>query len=375
MTSSRMMSVAGTAILCSIMSTLGTGIASASVILPQRSEAVPLTGNSGVIKHLQHIVTIGSTVDATNGDQNPYGLTIAPVTSGIIDAGDLLITNFNNGNPFNQQGLGTTTEVLHPTPGSSPTRLAQDPRLTGSSAIVTGTNDDFAWVSAFTANGVPILGDTASSGLLAFLTGNGLEQPWGQTFSGAKGIRGQGAFYVSNSTDGSITRINLPKSGKFTYDKIITGFSVNHGVPGTVLAPAGLTYDARADVLYVVDSNSDRLVAFLHPGKFRAGGVQVTPSGGFTGQFAGWARVVFAGKPLAAPISAALLFNGDVVVGNTANNRLIEITPAGKWVGNKNLDTGAPGALFGIAASGTSISNTQIFFNDDNTNTVDVLQM
>lgn len=331
--------------------------------------------DTGIIKQLGHIVTIGSTVDPVNGDQNPYGLTIAPVTSGSIVAGDLLITNFNNGDPFNIQGLGTTIEVLHPVPGSTPSRLAQDPTLTGPSAVVTSTTADFPWISAFTANDVPIVGNTPSSGVVGVLSGHGLEQPWGQTYSGTKGIRGQAAFYVSNSTDGSITRINITKNSKFTYDKIASGFSVNHGVPGTVLAPAGLTYDARADVLYIVDSNMNRVVAFIHPGKIREGGIMVTASGGFVGQFAASARVVFGGAPLSAPISAALLFNGNLVVGNTANNRLIEITPAGRMVGNKVLDTGPPGALFGIAAAGTSVPSTQIFFNDDNTNTVNVLQM
>jgi hypothetical protein len=329
----------------------------------------------GVIGHLKTILTIGSTIDPINGDQNPYGLAIAPVTSGSITAGDLLISNFNNGSPFNIQGLGTTVEDLHATPGSTPTRIAQDSRLTGPSALITGTTDDFAWVSAFTANGVPIVNDTASGGVVDDLTGNGLEQPWGQTFSGTKGIRGVAAFYVSNSTDGSITRINITKKGAFTYDKIATGFSVNHGVPGTVLAPAGLTYDARADVLYIVDSNVNRLVAFSHPGNVPVGGIIVNPYGGFGGASGSSARVVYAGAPLNAPISAALLYNGDVVIGNTTNNRLLEVTPDGRLVGNKVIAKGAAGALFGIAASGTSIANQKIYFNNDNTNTVDVLQM
>ena len=353
------------------MAAFGMGAAHASVTVTPRAAH---GSGSGVIRQLKHIVTIGSTVDPVNGDQNPYGLTIAPVTSGNITAGDLLITNFNNGNPFNIQGLGTTVEILHPTPGSSPVRLAQDPRLTGSAAIVTSTGDDFPWISAFTANDVPIVANTVSGGVVDNLTGNGLLQPWGQTFSGKKGIRGVAAFYVSNAQDGSITRINVTKKGAFTYDKIATGFSVNHGVPGTVLAPSGLTYDARADVLYIVDSNANRVVAFAAPGNVPAGGIIVNPYGGFGGPAGGSARVVFGGPPLAAPISAALLFNGNLVVGNTTNNRLIEITPGGAVVGNKVLDKGTVGALFGLAASGTNASNTQIFFNDDNTNTVNVLQ-
>src|ERR1700733_10861087 len=42
------------------------------------------------------ITTIGSTVDPTNGDENPYGLAIAPVSAGLLTAGDLVICNFND---------------------------------------------------------------------------------------------------------------------------------------------------------------------------------------------------------------------------------------------------------------------------------------
>jgi hypothetical protein len=342
---------------------LAQSVAFAAV--PQRAAHV----RSGVVGRLGHVVTIGSTVDPQNGDENPYGLAIAPVTSGVVTAGDLIVCNFNDA--FNIQGLGTTLEVLHPAPGSTPTRLIADGRVTGCAALATGTTDDFPWIAAFTANDNPIVSDTGQ--VVDNLTGGPLAQPWGQTFSGTPGIRGVAAFYESNAFDGSIVRINVTKKGRFTYDKIATGFSVNHGVPGTVLAPAGLTYDATDDILYIVDSDSNRLVAFAQPGKIPAGGITVTPSG-FGGSFGASARVVYAGAPLKAPISAALLFNGDVVVGNTANNRLIEIDPSGKVAGMKLLDSGPPGALFGIAASGTSIATTKIYFNDDNANAVEVLE-
>jgi hypothetical protein len=148
---------------------------------------------------------------------------------------------------------------------------------------------------------------------------------------------------------------------------------VNHGVPGTILAPAGLTYDAVNDVLYIVDSNANRLVALSKPGTIAQGGITVN-GGSFGGPNAAQARTVYSGAPLAAPISSALLYNGDVVVGNTANNRLIEISPAtGTVDGQKLLDPHAAGALFGIAAIGSSPESTVIYFNDDNANAVEAL--
>ncbi len=49
-----------------------------------------------------------STVPA-NGDQNPYAIVIAPVSAGKIQAGDVLVDNFNDRN--NLQGLGSTIVI------------------------------------------------------------------------------------------------------------------------------------------------------------------------------------------------------------------------------------------------------------------------
>ena len=52
-----------------------------------------------------------STVPA-NGDQNPYAVVVAPVSAGKIQAGDVLIDNFNDRN--NLQGLGSTIVTWRP---------------------------------------------------------------------------------------------------------------------------------------------------------------------------------------------------------------------------------------------------------------------
>ena len=162
-------------------------------------------------------------------------------------------------------------------------------------------------------------------------------------------------------------RINLGTT--FTFDKIVTGLPVNHGVPGGILAPSGLTYDPKRDVLYVVDGAVNVVAAIHNPATIPSGGIVVHGTN-VDGRYASRARLVHFGAPLNAPISAALLYNGHLVVGNTGDNRLIELTPNGRIVGSRVLDAGAPGALFGIAASGTSAATTAIYFNDDNDNTV-----
>jgi hypothetical protein len=325
--------------------------------------AVTVAPSSGVIGSLHTIATIGSTIDPVNGDRNPYGLTIAPAAGGMINAGDLVVCNFNDS--LNIQGLGTTIDLLAPVAGSKPRHLIADPRLTGCAAIAMGSANP--WIAALDANDNPIV--SGQGQLVTPINNFGWTGPWGQVFvAGPKSPAA--AFYESNTNDGSIVRINL--GSNFTFDTIATGFPVNHGVPGSILAPSGLTYDAQRDVLYVVDGAVNALIAISNPATIPNGGI-VVRNGYIGGPDRARVKILFRGAPLAAPISAALLFDGHIVVGNTANNRLIEFAPDGSIAGSRVLDRGAAGALFGLAASGTSAQTTRIYFNDDNDNTVKVL--
>src|SRR5580658_3165171 len=312
------------------------------------------------------ITTIGSTVDPMNGDQNPYGLAIAPASAGLLTAGDLVICNFNDS--ANVQGNGTTIEILPPTPGSTPTRMVQDPNLKGCAALAIADNDA-PWAAAYSSNLAPFYGPTGT--LVHTLSGGPWAGPWGETYAPAFGATGAPTFVTSNATSGTIVRVNFAGTA---FTTIATGFTLNAGaVPGNILGPSGLTYDAASDTLFVVDSNMNRVVAFAGYSTLGANAVVLESDGTFSGPAAASASVVFAGAPLNAPISAAQLFNGDLVVGNTGDNMLVEISLAGKVVATQNLDTGAVGALFGIVVTGTDANSTKIYFNDDNDNTVKVL--
>jgi hypothetical protein len=89
-------------------------------------------------------------------------------------------------------------------------------------------------------------------------------------------------------------------------------------------------------------------------------------------------HMVFKGKPLNGPISSALLYNGNLVIGNTLNpngkNLMVELTPGGKVLDVRNVDKGAAGSIFGMVATGTNARNTKIYFNDDNDSNVQVLE-
>jgi hypothetical protein len=325
-----------------------------------------------VLKQLKKQVVIGTLADPNprNGGQNPYGLTVAPITTGKLTAGDLVVCNFNGGS--NQQGSGKSLVAIHPQPGSKPIHLNGGQPLLGCDALAL-SSDDTIWAAAMVANDNPII--DANGKLLFNIVGKPFSQPWGQVF--AAPTSGSPAFYETNAATGTVVRINL--GSKFTYDVIARGFPVNHGVAGTALAPSGLAYDPAVDTLYFVDGKNNTLVAFSNVTKIPAGGIQAKKNGmEFTGPNASDARIVFSGKPLNGPISTALLSNGNLVIGNTLDpdgqNLMVEIAADGTLLDVKNVDKGAAGSIFGMVATGTSDADTKVYFNDDNDTNLQVLQ-
>ncbi len=323
-----------------------------------------------ILKMLTKQVVIGSTIDPKFGQLNPYGLTVAPISSGGFNKGDLVVCNFND--KKNVQGTGFTIVALHPQPGSKPRLVFSSKALVGCDWLALGY-DNTIWAAAFSANDNPVISPT---GTLEYnLKGKPFDHPFGQIY--VQPNSGSPAIYETNAADGTLVRINL--NVPFTNDVIAKGFAVNHGKPGGIFAPSGLAYNPAGDILYVVDGTNNSIVALSDVTKIPTGGVTVEPGGKtFKGKFASQAHLLLEGAPLNGPISAALLFNGNLVVGNTANpsgqNIMVEISPAGKVLDTRNVDKGAAGALFGMAATGTSAADTKLYFNDDNDNNVQVLE-
>lgn len=364
----------------------------------------PTPAATSVIGQLKTMTTIGSTVDVGGaagapgvGDTNPYGLAIVPSTvvnttpvtgsSLVVSPGDLIVCNFNSATTT---GMGTTVEDLKPMAGSKPVRIAQSASLQGCDALAVNPSKAFIWVAAYTANDNPVVEPNGTT-TTAVTSSYKWDQPWGQIFGSPTPAMGStatspAAFYVSDAGDGSIVQA-LVSASPATYTKIITGFPVNVSTSYGILAPAGLTYDPSSDTLYVVSSDTNSVLAFSAVSTYVAGSVNITftpgsSSGGyypsataasfaFSGPMASHASVIFSGSPLNYPVSSALLYNGDLIVGNTGDNNMVELSPSTMTaVGTKSVDSGAAGAIFGIATSGTTLATQTIYYNDDNTATV-----
>jgi len=334
------------------------------------------------------ITTIGSTVDPTTNENNPYGLAIATATGGPITAGDLIVCNFNDS--AGTEGMGTTIVGLHPSPGAAPYRIAQSPSLQGCNALAVLPDGSIA-AAAWQANQNPLVAPSGTVGTP--FSADTFANPWGEAYVAASG-QNPAALYVSNS-DGSIDRITLNGDAQTGFTQIVSGFC-HSGAPGGIYAPAGLTYDSSVDTLYVVDTSSFSVVALTNVSGIGSAGVTVTgqctstaspptPMPTFSGPSAASATVIAHGAPLFAPLSAALLADGDLIVENSdvgipsgqMPNLAVEVSPVlpGGFVGQPvQLDTsGTSGALFGIVATVDSQKNQIIYFNDDNTNSVMVM--
>src|ERR1039457_2010527 len=342
-----------------------------------------VTISGAILPTLATMTTIGSTLDPTEHGGNPYGLTVATATAGLITMGDLIVCNFND-RATNTQGLGTTVIGLHPTAGAMPYRIAQSTQLLGCSSL-TSLPDGSIVAAASQANGTGATVLVAPSGAISTpFSADVFAEPWSVIYATHAGSE---AVYVSDATTGAIDRIALTSDAQTAFTEIASGFSTNQGKPGSISAPAGLTYDAANDTLYVVDTNANRVVALSNVSAIGTDGVIVAGTN-FSGASAASGSVIASGAPLNGPISGALLVNGDLVVGNTLDpngtNLLIEISPTAGVVATKNVDTGAAAAIFGIVTVPKTVTtqgahgpiNTQtnmIYFNDDNDNTVKLL--
>ena len=339
-------------------------------------------GSQSVLNTLATEETIGSTSPDTPHDVNPYGLDIAKVTAGKIAAGDLIVCDFNN--PGNVQGTGTEIVTLHPQVGATPQLLVKDHTLMGCNALAAAPTGSI-WAAAFKANDNPIVKSDGT--ILTAFTNGPWNHPFGETFAPPLNQNSVPEFYVSNAGDGSIVRVSVIASQNilqpctlatctFEFTVIARNFPVNHGKPGSILAPSGLNYQPNGDRLYIVDGTNNALYAIDNVSNVGTDGIEVNGLT-FSGPDAASAHVIFSGAPLNGPISSALLFNGNIVLGNTLDpdgkNLMVEISPTGSLLAVKNVDTGAAGALFGMVVTGTSAATTKLYFNDDNDNTVKVL--
>lgn len=332
---------------------------------------------TSVLKMLTNQQIVSSTIDPANGDTHPSGLVYvksAPFGGHAVKKGDLVVCNYSDSNGV--AGNGTTLEVMASTPGSSPKTYVQDPKVKGCASLVINSYDQIYSSDSIAKN---LLGIQPNAKINQTITSNRFTQPWSTAYMPSFGYPPGDGIFVSDITSGKILRVDLgAQKPKPPVTAIISGFAVSGSQPGSLLGPSGVLYAGGSrDTLYICDAVTNTIVSVVHAyDNLHAVNSIVIGADGktFSGPKKSLAHLVYSGHPLNAPMTATLLPNGNLVVGNGKGpNMLVEIASNGKLLATKTLGKGAGGAIGGLASSGASDATTKIYFNNDNANNVQVL--
>jgi predicted lipoprotein with Yx(FWY)xxD motif len=343
--------------------------------------------SSPFLANLKSVSKVASTVPA-NGDVNPYGIVFVATSVGKLQAGQMLISNFNakESATENGQGTGTTIVQVSRTGKVSPFATIDAKTLPGPCpggvGLTTALNilpGGYVVVGSLpTTNGKTA---TAKYGCLIVLDSEGktvetiasknIQGPWDST---AKSEGSKTTLFVSNALNGgaakgihtidnsTVLRIEL-ESGEGQMPKVLGETVIANGIPwvdsaeALVLGPTGLAL-ASDGTLYVASTDGNKIFAISEAM------TRTTPA-------AKGGTVLTEGGHLKEPLGMVLAPNGNIITSNGGDGNMVETTPAGQQVAVQTADkkTGA-GSLFGLAIAPEGNS---IYFVDDGENTLNLL--
>jgi hypothetical protein len=345
---------------------------------------------AGASAHAHSISVVASTIPS-NGDLNPYGLTVVPTTTGALVSGNFLVSNFNNSN--NLQGTGTTIVQISPSgnvslfaqidpnklPGPCPGGIGLTTALVAlkSGWVIVGSLPTTDGTAATAQAGCLLVLDSSGNVVETFF-GSLINGPWDMTAAD----RGSSvALFVTNVlngtvagggnvvNEGTVLRLNLvivkgaiPSLQSMTI--IGSGFPERTDPAALVIGPTGVGLSGGEgggddhQVLYVADSLKNRIAAISDP-------LTRTSSDG-TG------TTVTKGGNLNDPLGL-IVAGGNIITVNGNDGFAVATAPDGHQAAKVLLDSsGKPpgaGALFGLAAVGE-----KLYYVDDAENDLKLFQ-
>ena len=331
------------------------------------------------------VTVLGSTTPA-NGDVNPYAIWPVTRTADTLQAGDVLVDNFNNSS--NYQGTGTTIVDVHPdgTTTVFANLVGAKPACPGGVGLTTAMVQlKTGWVivgSLPSTNGVTT---TAGQGCLLVvspegklaetLTGSYLDGPGDAavkdngdtaTLFVANTLMGLAHSPTASASRGDVVRLSLKQTAatppKVTGEQVVASGLPESGDPSAfVKGPTGLAIGASG-TLYVADNLANSILAI--------------PQALTRTTSAGAGTVLTSGGQLAHPLGLTFAPDGDLLAANATNGKIVEITTAGRQTGedyaivNTGQDPPGNGDLFGIAINQ---AGTGVLFVKDDENTLALL--
>jgi hypothetical protein len=373
-----MPTVSRIAAVCAAAATVAvTGVATAA-----GAAGVP---GPAFLSRFHTISTIASTVPF-NGDVNPYGTAVVARSTGHLQAGDVLISNFNA--MSNLQGTGSTivqispsghrTLFAHITPSALPGACPGGVGLTTALVELRA-----GWVIVGSTPSVNGQATTSNAGCLIVLdsqgqvretiAGHGINGPWDATVLDHGSSASLFVTNVLNGTvagngavvhRGTVLRLGLAVSATspprvLSVTKIGSGFAEQTSSTAFVVGPTGVGL-GRGGMLFVADTAANRITAI--------------PDAALRQTSAGTGLTITTGGALSAPLGLAIAPNGDVLTVNGGNGKIVETTPGGQQIATRFLDrSGSPpgsGALFGLAVAPAA---SGVYYVDDAVNTLRLL--
>ena len=342
----------------------------------------------GFLETLHRHSTLVNTVPE-NGDQNPYAIAVAPVSAGIVKAGDVLVDNFNNA--ANLQGTGSTIVDYRPDTkqmtafATIPRDLKECPGGVGLSTAMTMLKSGWVIVGSTPSNdgttttkgaGCLIVLDSAGK-VVSTIGGANINDPWGNMAVVDNGDTA--TLFVSNAgfgvgrADGdppvfkqaTVLRIDLDlPAGKPPVVKSQTivgsGFGAQADKGVFLVGPTGLALSPDRQLLYISDAIGNRITEIEDP---------MTRD-----TSAGVGRQVTADGLLHRPLAMVTAPNGHLLVTNALNGQVVEIDPtAGQQLYARWIDTDKAqsppgnGDLFGIALTP---AGDGFYYVEDDVNTL-----
>jgi hypothetical protein len=347
----------------------GAGLLAASGAFAASAFAASASASPATfIGGLHHTKVVASTVPG-NGDVNPYGVAVVPRSTGNLDQGDVLVSNFNNS--ANAQGTGTTIVQVSPHGKASLFAKVSDPSCPGGVGLTTAL---VALPSGWVIVGsLPTVNNNISgAGCLIVLdpwghvrktiTGYGINGPWDMT---AVQYGDTAELFVTNVLGGILTKHPYANGGTvqrllitsspYRTPRVLASTRIGSGFPARtdpnalVIGPTGvgLGFDGT---LYVADSLDNRIAGIPD-----AASRQHSDGAGFT---------VSKGAALTDPLGLVIAPNGDILSANGNNGNIVETTPYGHQVAVVTVDKNAGGAgnLFGLAVKP---GHDAVYFVDD----------
>jgi hypothetical protein len=329
---------------------------------------------------------INSSTVPANGDLNPYGVAFVPDGfrgGGAIAAGDVLVSNFNNGVAGgNIQGTGTTIIRLPARgpiapPGSAITFFSS--KLPGLSTALGVLKRGFVLVGNVPTTDGSFA--TIGQGALQVIDRHGtwiatwtdpvfLDGPWDLTVDDHDS---KAHIFVSNVLNGTVSRLDVAVGwNSLTLEKkttVASGYTHVANQAAVVLGPTGLAFDGSTDTLFIA-STADNAIYAVGDATQRS-------------HAANRGELVFADSHLIGPLALRFAPNGHLLSANgdaTDNadplhpSEIVEFTRLGEFVREYNVDASQGGA-FGLDTVADADGGVNFAVIDDVTNNLLVIRL